>query len=110
MIEPVSMEPPYYAAIFTSQRTDADPEGYYAMAERMVELARQQEGYLGVESTRGEDGMGITVSYWRDLESIKRWKQNAEHLEAQAQGRGKWYEYYTLRIARVEREYGHTAE
>ncbi|MEL3927901.1 antibiotic biosynthesis monooxygenase [Aeromonas enteropelogenes] len=96
-------EPPYYAVIFTSQRTDVD-EGYAAMAERMLALARTQPGFLGVESAR--DGVGITVSYWRDLESIRHWKSDLEHREAQRLGREQWYRTFKTRIARVERDYG----
>ena len=96
------MKPPYYAVIFTSTRTSVD-DGYAEMATKMVELAQQQEGFLGVESARND--VGITVSYWRDLESIKIWKNNLDHLDAQLKGRSKWYENYTVRIALVEREY-----
>ncbi|MBU3056580.1 antibiotic biosynthesis monooxygenase family protein [Pseudomonas indica] len=96
-------EPPYYAVIFTSTRTDGD-NGYAEMAERMVELAAEQPGFLGVESAR--EAIGITVSYWRDLESIAAWKRNAEHREAQRLGRSQWYAGFRLRIAKVEREYG----
>lgn len=97
-------EPPYYAVIFTSTRTAVD-EGYGSVAERMVELASQQPGFLGVESTRGADGLGITVSYWSSLESIAAWKANGEHRVAQANGHKKWYEHFETRIARVERAY-----
>lgn len=96
-------KPPYYAVIFTSIRTDTD-EGYGEMAERMLELAQQQDGFLGVESAREE--VGITVSYWRDLDAIKAWKSHAEHQEAQRLGHKKWYQQFTTRIAKVEREYG----
>ncbi len=95
--------PPYYAVIFSNLRTDGD-QGYGAMADRMVELARQQPGFLGVESVR--DGLGITVSYWESLEAIKHWKANVEHQAAQRQGREQWYSEFRVRIARVEREYG----
>jgi len=95
--------PPYYAVIFTSLRTPGD-DGYAAMAGRMVALAAQQPGFLGVESAR--DGLGITVSYWADLESIAAWKANAEHLRAQRLGHEKWYAGFKTRIARVERDYG----
>ena len=95
-------QPPYYAVIFTSLRTEGD-HGYSEMANRMVELAQQQNGFLGVESAR--EGLGITVSYWKDLESIKNWKQNAEHKIAQSKGRTEWYKVYKTRIARVERDY-----
>ena len=94
--------PPYYAVIFTSLRTDGD-QGYSAMAEEMDKLSQQQEGYLGIESARNE--LGITVSYWRSLEDIKNWKANAQHLFAQKQGSEKWYEHYKVRICKVERDY-----
>ncbi|MCG7562388.1 MULTISPECIES: antibiotic biosynthesis monooxygenase [Pseudoalteromonas] len=96
-------EPPYYAVIFTSSRTEED-NGYSEIASRMVELAEQQPGYLGIESAREE--LGITVSYWTDLESIKLWKANAEHMEAQKSGRKLWYKSFKVRIAKVERDYG----
>ncbi|CAH0367433.1 unnamed protein product [Pelagomonas calceolata] len=97
---------PYYAVIFSSTLSD-NAEGYGAMAERMVELARQQEGFIDVESaSRTSEGFGITVSYWRDLESISRWKAQSEHAAAQRMGRDAFYRSYKLRIARVERDYG----
>ena len=95
--------PPYYAVIFTSVRTSNDPAGYEATSQRMLELAADQPGYLGVESARGAEGLGITVSYWRDLASIRQWQQNAEHLIAQQQGRELWYRSFRLRVCRVER-------
>ncbi len=94
--------PPYYAVIFTSTRTEGD-HGYGAMAERMVALASQQPGFLGAESARND--VGITVSYWKDLESIRAWKSHAEHLEAQRLGHAQWYSAFTTRIAKVERDY-----
>ncbi len=96
-------EPPYYAVIFSSLRAD-DIDGYAETAARMVELAAQQPGFLGVESVR--EVLGVTVSYWSDLDSIKRWKSNAEHQVAQKMGMNKWYSSYKTRIARVERDYG----
>ncbi len=100
-----ALRPPYYAVIFTSQRADDDP-GYDPMARRMSELAAQQPGYLGVESVRDQDGVGITVSYWESLDAIRNWKRNEEHLVAQAKGKSEWYRQYRLRICKVEREYG----
>ena len=94
-------QPPYYAVIFTSERTSID-EGYAEMATQMLELAKLQPGFLGEESAREE--LGITVSYWESLEAIKNWKQNAKHLQAQKLGKEKWYKKYKLRVARVERD------
>jgi len=96
-------KPPYYAVIFTSLRTSGD-NGYNEMASRMIELAEQQEGFLGIESAREE--LGITVSYWSDLESIKAWKMNSEHKDAQKKGHENWYSSFRVRISKVEREYG----
>lgn len=102
-------EPPYYAVIFASLRTAADDEGYARMADRMVELAAQQPGFLGVDSARGADRFGITVSYWASLEAISAWRAHAEHTLARDTGRGLWYQQYSLRIAKVERAYGFLA-
>ena len=96
-------KPPYYAVIFTSHRTDGD-NGYGEMATKMVDLAAQQPGYLGIESAR--EDLGITVSYWSDLESIKSWKANIEHQQAQRSGHEKWYSSFKVRISKVERDYG----
>jgi len=97
-------QPPYYAVVFTSQRSEGD-RGYAGMARRMEELAAGQPGFLGIESARGPDGFGITVSYWTSEEAIARWKANAEHLEAQEAGRSSWYSSFAIRVARVERAY-----
>ena len=97
--------PPYYAVVFTSQRRDGDG-GYGVTADRMVELAAQQPGYLGVESVRDASGLGITVSYWQDEASILAWRRHAEHTLARERGRTEWYEHYELRVAKVERAYG----
>lgn len=96
--------PPYYAVIFTSHRTDGDG-GYGELGQRMFELAKQQPGFLGVESVRAADEVGITVSYWASLEAIAAWKRNAEHQLAQSRGRAEWYQGYRVRIAKVERDY-----
>jgi heme-degrading monooxygenase HmoA len=96
--------PPYYAVIFSSLRTAGDA-GYAAMGDRMVTLAQEQPGFLGVESTRDANGFGITVSYWTDEASIRAWKNHAEHRIAQETGMQSWYEHYETRVAKVERAY-----
>ncbi len=99
-------EPPYTVVIFSSVRTEGGDEAYAAMAARMEELAAEQPGYLGIESARGTDGFGITVSYWRTADDARAWKRVAEHKEAQRRGRDEWYATWTVRVATVEREYG----
>lgn len=99
-------EPPYFAVVFSSLRNHRDDAGYAAAAERMVELAAQQPGFLGVESARGDDGFGITVSYWRSEADILAWKHQAEHATTRAHGRKHWYDHFELRVAQVTRAYG----
>jgi heme-degrading monooxygenase HmoA len=98
--------PPYYAVIFSSQRTTDDEAGYAAASQRMVELVQQQPGYLGHESTRDATGFGITVAYFDSEASIAAWRDNLEHAAARREGHRAWYEHLELRIARVERAYG----
>jgi heme-degrading monooxygenase HmoA len=100
-------EPPYYAVVFTSVRTDGD-NGYAQRSQEMLRLAAGQPGFLGVDSARGNDGLGITVSYWRDEESISAWRAQADHARTRADGRAHWYESFTVHVARVERSYGFT--
>ena len=95
----------YYAVIFTSILSE-DTDGYDEMAIRMEQLAAEQPGYLGMDSARSETG--ITISYWNDLEAIKMWKSNWDHLNAQKFGKEKWYRSYKVKICRVEREYSFT--
>jgi heme-degrading monooxygenase HmoA len=101
-------DPPYYAVVFTSLRRGGGhaDDGYAAMAERMLELAAQQPGFLGVESARGGDGFGVTVSYWESEAAIAAWKAQSEHRVAQRAGAGGWYDAYMVRVAKVERAYG----
>ncbi len=99
-------QPPYYVVVFTSQRTADDDAGYAAAAARMVELTRQSPGFLGIESARGADGLGITVCYWDSEAAIAGWRANLEHAEAREMGNARWYERYELRVAKVERAYG----
>lgn len=100
----VPLEPPYYAVIFTSLRSAGD-NAYEEMAVKMVELARVQAGFLGIESVRDASGVGITVSYWDSEESILAWKRNGQHQIAQRLGREQWYESFSAEVCKVERAY-----
>lgn len=93
-----------YAVIFTSTRTEGD-NGYAEASERMMELVGQQPGFLGIDSIRGADGVGITVSYWESEAAILAWRQHPEHRVIQARGRSIWYSAFQTRVCRVEREY-----
>ena len=93
---------PYYAVIFTSTRTEGD-NGYNEMANLMESLAKKQDGFISIDSAKSE--VGITVSYWESLESIKNWKQQTDHVLAQQKGIKEWYSWYNVKICKVEREY-----
>lgn len=103
------LRPPYYAVIFTSLRRETDA-GYAETAARMLALAEREPGFLGAESSRSADGLGITVSYWRDEASIGRWREQSEHRLARDNGRSRWYRQFHVRVARVERDYGFSAD
>ena len=97
-----NIKPPYYAVIFSSKLTK-NADGYSEMAQKMEKLALEQKGFLGIESARNE--IGITVSYWKNEQAIKTWKQQTDHMLAQKIGKEKWYESYRVRVAKVERDY-----
>lgn len=97
-------DPPYYAVIFSSQNRE-DLTGYTDMAARLEELAKEQPGYIGIESLRDANGFGITISYWTDEDAVRNWKAVAEHKGAQRLGKSRWYAHYRLRVARIERQY-----
>ena len=96
------MTPPYYAVIFTSKQTE-NIEGYAEMALQIENLAIQQPGFLGMETAK--QNIGITISYWQNLEAIKHWKNNSEHQLAQQKGKNLWYKWYKVRICKVTHHY-----
>lgn len=99
--------PPYYAVIFTSRRPPAEgDDGYAATAAVMEQLAAASPGFLGIDSARGPDGFGVTVSYWRDERSVAEWRAQVDHEQARRLGRERWYESFAVHVARVERSYG----
>ena len=101
----VERTPPYWAVIFTSRRSPRGEDGYDAAAARMMELAGEQPGFLGAESARGADGVGITVSYWSSPDAIRAWREHPEHRTVRERA-GEWYDGYRLRVCRVERDGG----
>jgi heme-degrading monooxygenase HmoA len=96
-------EPPYYAVIAPAVLSD-DVTGYPELGARLVELAKDIDGFLGIE-TCYQRGFAIAISYWRSLEAIDRWRQHGQHLRAKDLGKTKWFDQYVTRIAKVERAY-----
>ncbi|MGY8768689.1 MAG: antibiotic biosynthesis monooxygenase family protein [Pirellulales bacterium] len=95
-------QPPFYAVIFSSQFSGIEPDEYAQMANHMEKLAKQQPGYLGIETAKNEEGFGITVYYWKDLASIEAWREQTEHLQAQQLGKARWYKKFEIKITKVE--------
>jgi heme-degrading monooxygenase HmoA len=100
-------DPPYYAVIFTSLRTEVD-DNYLETNDHLYELAKGMPGFLGMESARS--GLGVSVSYWKTPEDILAWKKNMEHGKAKEKGKREWYTEYKVRIAKVEKDYGFKKE
>ena len=101
-----NIPPGSVAVIFMSGRNQADPAGYAAAAAQMLKAAQAFPGYVGIHSVRGEDGVGITVSYWADQAAAQAWKADAAHAAIREQGRSQWYDWYELIVAEVTRGYG----
>jgi heme-degrading monooxygenase HmoA len=97
--------PSTVAVIFIAERTLADEDGYKLAADAMDDLAKLQPGYLGMDSARGDDRVGITVSYWVDEASAKAWRNHPEHASIRDAGRDRWYSWYDLHVASVTRSY-----
>ncbi|MFF4379118.1 antibiotic biosynthesis monooxygenase family protein [Kitasatospora sp. NPDC001547] len=104
-----AFEPPYYAVVFTSVRTQ-DQSGYGETSARMEELVKDIPGFLGMDHAQNPGGLSITVGYFRDAEALTEWRTNAEHRVAQQRGRADWYQGYTLHVAKVERSHGFVRE
>jgi len=93
------------SVIFVAQRTELDADGYARAAAMMDELAARQDGYLGIDSVRGADGLGITVSYWKTEASAKAWRDHPDHAAMRDAGRDRWYSDYSLHMSQVTRSY-----
>jgi len=93
------------AVIFVSRRTSGDDAGYAAAADAMGTLAARQPGYLGIDSVRGADGVGITVSYWADDASARAWHAHPDHAAVRAKGHADWYDGWHIVVGEVVRAY-----
>ncbi|MED0993673.1 antibiotic biosynthesis monooxygenase family protein [Bacillus nitratireducens] len=95
----------YYAAIFTSQRTEHNSERYESMSDNLVELVKTQPGFIRIGSVRDNEEYSITISYWESLEAIQKWKANTTHQVTQQKGKETWYSQYNVQICKVVRDY-----
>jgi heme-degrading monooxygenase HmoA len=93
------------AVIFSSRRRAAGDDDYAAAAAAMDRLAAAQPGYRGVDSARGPDGFGITVSWWADEAAALAWRAHPDHAAIRDRGRAEWYDGYEVAVATVGRSY-----
>jgi uncharacterized protein len=96
------LPPQTWVVSFANERMP-DDDGYGEMGDRMDVLASQQPGYVGIDSVRGSDGVGITVSRWSSIAAMVAWRRLGAHAEAQRRGRSDWYRSYRSDVARVDR-------
>lgn len=85
-------------------------QDYLAIAARLAPMLTGIDGFLSIERFQSltEPGKILSLSFWRDEEAVKQWRNTEEHRAAQARGRAGIFARYRLRIAAVTRDYGLT--
>jgi heme-degrading monooxygenase HmoA len=96
------------AVIFEVMPQEGRGEEYMEAAAQLRPLLEQVDGFLSIErfASLTQPGKVLSLSFWRDEEAVKVWRNTAMHREAQALGRGGVFENYRLRVAHVVRDYG----
>ena len=90
--------------LFRSKLTPtAAATGYGDMSDEMVTLAKSMPGFIDVKSFKADDGERLTVVWWEDEATLRAWREQPRHREAQRMGRAQWYEYYKMDVATVVR-------
>lgn len=92
-----------YVVIFRATIKQLD-EQYLQMAARMRELALTQFGCIEFNAV-SEGQQEVALSYWPDEQSIMSWREHPEHKIAQQLGKLRWYQDYSVQVAKVERHY-----
>ena len=96
------------AIIFEVVPADGKRETYLGIAARLKPILEQQDGFISVERFESLTNPGklLSLSMWRDEESVRKWRAVEEHRAAQTAGRTKLFADYRLRVASVIRDYG----
>ena len=98
------------AVIFEVWPASGRKDDYLAIAAILrVELERV-DGFVSVERFQSltDPGKLLSLSFWRDEDAVRRWRNEAHHRESQAAGRAGVFADYRLRIAAVVRDYDMT--
>jgi heme-degrading monooxygenase HmoA len=96
------------AVIFEVSPHEHAKQEYLDIAAGLAPLLAEMDGFISIErfQSLSRPERILSLSFWRDEEAVKRWRNTEEHRVAQAQGRGGIFADYRLRIAAVVRDYG----
>lgn len=95
------------AVLFEAQAAPAHQARYLQLAAELKPLLADIDGFIDIVRFQSltTDGKILSLSWWRDEEAVRRWKQNVFHQAAQREGREAIFTYYRIRVAQVVREY-----
>ena len=98
------------AVIFEVEPAQGQREAYLGIAGDLRPLLDGIDGFLSIErfQSLANPGRLLSLSFWRDEDAVKSWRNTEEHRQAQMAGRGGVFSGYRLRIAHVMRDYGLT--
>ncbi len=85
-------------AIFRARVRPENAEEYYALADKMGEIARAMPGFISWKGYFAEDGERVSVHEWESAQALEAWRTHPEHLRIQEIGREKFYDEYTLYV------------
>jgi heme-degrading monooxygenase HmoA len=96
------------AVIFEGTAQEDRKEAYLDIAAQLRPLLEDIDGFLSIERFQSltTPGKVLSLSFWRDEEAVRRWRNLAPHREAQRAGRQSIFQDYRLRVAQVLRDYG----
>lgn len=99
------------AVIFEFTPVEGRVQDYVSLAKSLGDDLAQMDGFISIERYESltTPGKRVSLSFWRDEEAVRRWRNLASHREAQARGRGGIFSGYRLRVAQVLRDYTHEA-
>jgi heme-degrading monooxygenase HmoA len=95
------------AVIFEFTPIEGHFADYKALAEGLADDVNKAEGFISIERFESISNKGkfVSLSFWRDEDCVRKWRNLQKHREAQKKGRGGIFESYRLRIAQVVRDY-----
>ena len=100
-----------YAVIFEVQpKTELATQDYFDLAAELRPELEAIDGFISVErfSSLSDKRKFLSISFWRDEEALKQWREHHQHRQAQQKGRGEIFKDYRIIVAKVIRDYGIT--